>query len=348
MPTEAAARPFFLTTPALPVGARRVFRLSLTTSFALAIGYGLGLSIPFLAPIFALMLTAPPGAPMGAKALLGLSLVVCLTTGVGLLLIPLLEHYAFAGVLLVAVGIFAASHVTVNLGKGLVGALLTVGVTLIAAAGTLSYSLATAVIVALVGGIVLAVVCHWCIYPFFPEDAAPPPPPMVDSEQSAWLALRATLVVLPAFLLTLTNPSAYLPIIMKSVSLGQQTSAMGTRDAARELLGSTFLGGCFAIAFWVLLGLSTNLWFFFLWVLLFSGYATSRFYGVRPSRYPPSFWLNVLVTMLILLGSAVQDSANGKDVYQAFAVRMGLFVAVTVYAWFAVVTLDYWRHRRQA
>ena len=32
---------------------------------------------------------------------------------------------------------------------------------------------------------------------------------------------------------------------------------------------------------------------------------------------------------LILLGSAVQDSANGKDVYQAFAVRMSLFVGVT-------------------
>jgi hypothetical protein len=36
--------------------------------------------------------------------------------------------------------------------------------------------------------------------------------------------------------------------------------------------------------------------------------------------------------MIILLGQSVQDSAAGKDVYTAFAVRMGLFVAVTVYA----------------
>jgi hypothetical protein len=41
----------------------------------------------------------------------------------------------------------------------------------------------------------------------------------------------------------------------------------------------------------------------------------------------------VAVTMLILLGPAVEDSASGKDVYAAFAVRMGLFVAVTLYAW---------------
>ena len=36
--------------------------------------------------------------------------------------------------------------------------------------------------------------------------------------------------------------------------------------------------------------------------------------------------------MIILLGQSVEDSAVGKDVYTAFAVRMGLFILVTVYA----------------
>ncbi|MNP52558.1 hypothetical protein D3C76_1469580 [compost metagenome] len=36
--------------------------------------------------------------------------------------------------------------------------------------------------------------------------------------------------------------------------------------------------------------------------------------------------------MLILLGQSVQDSANGQDVYGAFAVRMALFLAVSLYA----------------
>jgi hypothetical protein len=49
--------------------------------------------------------------------------------------------------------------------------------------------------------------------------------------------------------------------------------------------------------------------------------------------------------MLILLGPAVEDSVNGKDVYAAFAVRMGLFVAVTIYAWLAVYLLEYLRMR---
>ncbi|MEH6912364.1 MAG: hypothetical protein V7459_17425, partial [Oceanicoccus sp.] len=37
----------------------------------------------------------------------------------------------------------------------------------------------------------------------------------------------------------------------------------------------------------------------------------------------------------------VEDSANGKDVYAAFAVRMGLLIMVTVYVCIAVYALEY-------
>ena len=133
---------------------------------------------------------------------------------------------------------------------------------------------------------------------------------------------------------------------MKSVSLGQQGSLVSARDAGRELLGSTFLGGCFAILFWFLLGINTNLWMFFLLMLIFGVYFASKIYQISAERYPVSFWQNTAVTMLILLGPAVEDSANGKDVYAAFAVRMGLFVAVTFYAWLAVYSLEYLRKWR--
>jgi hypothetical protein len=151
---------------------------------------------------------------------------------------------------------------------------------------------------------------------------------------------------LPAYLLALTNPLSYLAIIMKSVSLGQQSSVVDARSAGKELLGSTFLGGFFAILFWALLGILTNLWMFFLLMLLFGLYFSSKIYRLIRSRYPASFWLNVGMTMLILLGPAVEDSDSGKDVYTAFLVRMGLFVAVTLYAWLAIYILEYLRERR--
>ena len=43
----------------MKVQARRVFRLSLTTALALAGGYALALPLPYLAPLFALMLNLP-------------------------------------------------------------------------------------------------------------------------------------------------------------------------------------------------------------------------------------------------------------------------------------------------
>ena len=334
----------------MPVAARRVFRLGLTTALALVCGYALNLPLPFLAPLFALMLTATPGVSIGPKGLLGLILVVLVTLGMGVLLIPLLLHYPASAVLIVAAGLYFSNYLTVNRGKGLVGALLTVGFTLISAAGLLSYQLAALVIQALVVAIAIAICCHWVVYPLFPEDpvttGSDKPTAGNAAEQSNWIALRATLIVLPAYLLALTNPSAYLPIIMKSVSLGQQGSVVNARHAGVELLGSTFLAGCFAVLFWFVLKLCPSLWMFFLWMLLFGIYFSSKLYGILASRFPPSFWLNTAVTMLILLGPAVQDSANGKDVYKAFAVRMGLFIAVTLYAWLAIYLLERLRARR--
>jgi hypothetical protein len=325
------------------IHARRVFRLALTVALSLAAGYALNLSLPFIAPIFAFMLCAPPSAPMGLKGLLGLTVLVVVTLGTGLLLVPVLDYFPVAAIMIIAIGIFFSNYIAINLNKNLVGLFLTVGITLISAAGTLDYAVSYLVINAMVIGIVVAVATQWLVYPLFPEEVtvvAPQEDAIIDTDK--WIALRATIIVLPVFLLVLTNPSAYLPILMKGTALAQEASVTLARDAGRELLGSTFLGGAFAILFWFALGLNVTLWMFFLWMLIFGIYISAKVYGVLQSRMPMTFWLNVAVTMLILLGSAVGDTANGKDVYEAFAVRMGLFICVTLYAWLAIVLLERW------
>jgi len=306
--------------------------------------------MPFIAPLFALMLTATPGPPMPAKQLIVLVILVAGILGLGLLLIRPLEYYPLTAVLIVTSGIFIASYMTVNMGKGPIATFLIMSLTLISSVGTLGWAAAVALIDSVALGLLIAIVCQWVVYPFLSEDSArvAPESPPETPDQSAWTALRATAIILPVFLLTLTNPTAYAPIVMKSVSLGQQASTVTARDAGVALLGSTFLGGCFALLIWFALGLLVNLWMFSLWMLLFVIYLGAKIYAVSPSRYPASFWSNVGVTALILLGSAVQDSETGKDVYTAFAVRMGLFVAVTYYAWFAIELLERYRDRRLA
>ena len=333
------------------IQARRVFRLSGVIALSLAIAYAIKAPLPFLAPLFALLLTVTPMPPLGPKKLIGLILVVLLTLGSGLLLIPLLEKYALSAILLVALGLYFSFYLTVNKSKALFGTFLTVGITLISSAGTLDYVVATTVIQALVTGITIAVFCNWILYPFFPEDPAPATQQTREQEespnQSNWIAIRGTMIVLPVYLLALTNPGAYLAMIMKSVSLAQQSSVMDAKSAGKELLGSTFLGGIFAMLFWLLLSVQPNLWMFALWMLIFGIYFASKIYRLLDTRYPASFWLNVAMTLLILLGPAVEDSANGKDVSSAFWIRMGLFVVVTLYAWAAVYLLETMRNRRK-
>ena len=330
------------------IQARRIFRLSSVLALSLAVAYALGLPLPFLAPLFALILTAAPAPPMGGKKLLELIVVILITLGIGLAIIPLIQHYPLVAVLVVALGLYFSFYLTVNQNKTMLSTFLTLGLTMISAAGSVSFALALTVIISLVIGIVVAVACNWLIYPLFPEDGPPAAvPDNSNAEQSNWIALRGVLIVLPVYLLVLTNPLAYLAITMKSVALAQQSSVMDAKSAGRELLGSTFLGGMFAIIFWMLLGISTNLWMYSLWMLLFGIYFSSKIYQLLSSRYPASFWINVVMTMLIVLGPAVEDSAGGKDVYTAFWGRMGLYVAVTLYAWAAVYLLEHLRTRRR-
>jgi len=140
--------------------------------------------------------------------------------------------------------------------------------------------------------------------------------------------------------MALIDPTRYLPIVLKAVSLGQQSTTTNARSAARELIGSTLLGGLLAILFWCALSLFVDLWMFFWWMLLFGLFLARKLYGLKASRLSPGFWLNTLITLIILLGQSVQDSQAGKDVYTAFAVRMSLFIAVTLYACLMVHLLE--------
>jgi hypothetical protein len=323
--------------------SQRALRLASGTALCLTSSFGLDVPIPMIAPVLCAFLLAMRNQPLSLKAGVGLALVAMLTTSSGLLLTPLLRYYPFSGVLLVGLCLFLTFRRGLRGGNNLVTLFLAVGLTMISAAGTVSFALAVVVIGALVKALLLAVLMHTVSHWIFPEPAvapAPPASPVMLDNKASWLALRATVVVLPAFLLTLTDPSSYIPIIMKAVSLGRQSCTTTARGAARELLGSTLLGGVLAILFWFALSLFVHLWMFFLWMLLFGLLLARKLYALSSTRYPPSFWLNTFVTLIILLGQSVQDSVLGKDVYTAFAVRMGLFIAVSLYACLVLQLLD--------
>jgi len=322
--------------------ARRAVRMALGVAACVAIAFGLQWAVPVMAPVLAVFLFATLDRPLPWRAALGVALMVMLTTGSGLLLVPFLRHAPLSGVLMTGLCLFLAFRHGLRGGNQLVSTFLVAGVTLISAAGAANGGLALTVIGALTRGLLLAIavlaVCYWLV----PEPLRAPaaPKPRASHAGADRVALRATLVVMPPFLLAMSDPAAYLPIIMKAVSLGRQTCTTSARGAAWELVGSTLLGGLMAMLCWLALGLFVHLWMFFLWMALFGLWVARRLFRLSPTTQTPGFWLNSLVTMIILLGQSVEDSAAGKDVYQAFMIRMGLFIGVAAYACLMLALLE--------
>jgi len=151
--------------------------------------------------------------------------------------------------------------------------------------------------------------------------------------------------VMPVFVLALTNPSFYMAAIMKTVALSQQASETDARHAGRELVGSTLMGALIALAVWFGLSLWPSLWMLMLWLMAAALWAGSALFGARRTGFRPSFWSNALITSLILLGPAIEDSASGKSVLKGAVMRVSLFVGVALYAWATVWALERWRAR---
>jgi hypothetical protein len=98
-----------------------------------------------------------------------------------------------------------------------------------------------------------------------------------------------------------------------------------------------------ALVVWVGLSMWPTLWMLILWITAAAFWAGRRLFRAKATASPPSFWVNALMTMLILLGPAIEDADVGKDVLTASATRVALFIAAALYAWAAVWALERWR-----
>jgi hypothetical protein len=280
-----------------------------------------------------------------------MAVVIAALVAAGVFMVPVLENYALTGVVLTGVLLYAVFWS----GRGNADAqttILAMAITLIPVAGVAEQALAPLIGLTLALGIGTGVLVSNASHVLFPDSPGPANKPSTPANASqgtpSWMALRATLVVMPVFVLALTNPSFYLAAIMKAVALGQQSCATSARLAGRELVGSTLMGAWMAALLWFGLSLRPNLWLLMLWMMAAALWAGARLFGVKSTALPPSFWRNALVTMLILLGPAIEDSANGKDVLTASGMRAGLFVGVALYAWATVWALERWRAARSA
>ena len=325
---------------------KAVLRLASGVALAVLLAYGLPMALPFVVCVVAILVLCRQGPPIplprGALLAAGIGALVA----AGMLMVPLLEHYPLAGVLLTGAilhALFRRGGEPIKPGT----MILAIAITAIPVAGVAEQALASQLAKSLALGIGTGILVSSLAHALFPDPASPPAPPSpAGTAPSSSKALQATLLVLPVFVLALTNPSFYLAAIIKSGGLAQQAGAAKAGSAGRELVGGTLAGAGLAALAWLGLSLRPNLMMLALWVALAALWCGARLFGVKPSSRPPSFWLNALMTMLILLGPAIEDSATGKDVPKASAIRVTVMVGLALYAWATVWVLERWRAGR--
>jgi len=332
-------------------GDKAALRLAIGLGLAVLVAYGLAMTLPFVACMMTVLLLCKPGPPIPFVKGMVLVVVVGGLLAAGVLMVPLLEHYAVAGVVLTGALLYAVYLAGARRANPLT-VILVIAFAAIPVAGVAEQALAAALGKAMAVGLGIGILVSGVSHAFFPDATAPapvpagpapPPSPVAVSAEAAHrAALQATLVIMPVFVLALNNPAAFLPAIMKSGALGQQAGSTGAGSAGRELVGSTFVSALMAAAVWLGLSLWPNLWMLILWMMAAAFWAGRRLFRVRSTRWPPTFWANALVTMLILLGPAIEDSAVGKDVYTAAITRVALFIGVAFYAWATVWVFERW------
>ena len=208
-------------------------RLAVGLGLAVLIAYGAALPVPFAVCVMAVILLCKPGPPMPIAKGIVTALVLAAILTAGVLMVPMLENYAFTGIMLTAAGLYGVFLLGVR-GNGAITTILALAFVLMPVAGVAEQALVGMLAVTLAIGVLLGVLVAGLSHAFFPDAPTlarvqPPASPLRASAH--WIALRATLIVMPVFVLALTNPSLYVATIMKTVALSQQAEETSASDA---------------------------------------------------------------------------------------------------------------------
>jgi hypothetical protein len=331
-------------------GDKAVLRLTIGLGLAVLVAYGFALPMPFVVCLMSILVLCKPGPPLPPAKGLVIAAIFAVLVVSGVFMVPVLEHYALSGILITAAILYGVFFVGLASANPLT-MVLVISFALIPVVGVADQAIVGMLSVTLAVGILIGALVSGASNAFFPDTPTRtsnrPTPTSASREVARWIALRATVIVMPIFVLALTNPSFYVAAIMKTVALSQQAGDVDARSAGSELVGSTLMGALIAAVVWFGLSLHPNLWMLTLWMMGAALWAGSGIFGTRSTSFRPSFWSNALITMLILLGPAIEDSASGKSVFEASAVRTGLFIAIALYAWGTVWVLERWHNSRR-
>ena len=191
---------------------KAVLRLTLGLGLAVLVAYGFPLPIPFVVCLMSILVLCKPGPPLPPAKGLVIAVIFATLVASGVLMVPVLEHYALSGILLTGAILYGVFF------KGLASAnpltiVLVISFALIPVVGVADQAIVGMLSMTLAVGILIGALVSNASNALFPDPPARvtnrATSATVDHEVAWWIALRATGIVMPVFV-----PGPHQPIAL--------------------------------------------------------------------------------------------------------------------------------------
>jgi len=330
----------------------RILRLAFGTAVSLWFSQAVDWPLSFISPVITMFMLALPTPVPKLKGGVAFLLVLTGSLFASLLLLPPLQNQPMVGVILLVLALYWSFYFTAKGGSAVIGTFATVGIAVSTAVGTVNLDAVLFVVSGVSFGALVGVLFVWIAHALLPDSMAetpelpaatkPPAPPAPDLSGARWSAFRSLMIVLPVALLFLFSSAstAYVPVMIKVASMGQQATNGDTRLAGRSLLMSTIIGGAGAIIGWQILSITPSLTIYTLLIGLAGLLMGPRIFQGRGMHPQGATWSYGFLTMIVILAPAVMDSAGGGAAGMKFWERLVMFGATTLYAVSTVYIFD--------
>jgi len=351
MPTDVASP----AVPGLAIANTRVLRLAFGTALSLWISQAVGWSISYIAPVITMFLLAMPIARPKAKFFVVVVLAVLVSVYGSFLFLPLLLHQKAVGFLLLGLALFHAFYFSAKGGAAVVSTLITIGLALTVAVGSVSVDALLAVAGGLTTGAVVGALVAFLSHVIIPDpplenqgearQEAPAAIPLAVARRNAMRALSIVLPITLWFLVSVASASN-MAVMIKVASMGQEAANQKARDAAKSLIMSTLIGGIGAVIAWNLLRIWPSLTVYTLLIALAGLLFGPRIFAGRGLQPNGPTWSYGFLTMIVVLAPAVLDGDFGSSADARFYDRLLMFIWATLYGVGAIYLFEvFWPQR---
>ncbi|WP_291620156.1 DUF2955 domain-containing protein [Colwellia sp.] len=338
---KVSARPAsFISTLYADVNAMRILRFAFGVTVACALAYGINWPLAFLMPVFTALLLAMPLPKPSVKASLNNMMSTLQAFALGLAFSLFFLQYPIAYLITLALVLFHLYYYLNRGGSFWFTLMSMIAILVLPMIANSNEGLAIGFSAGFVYSSWLTIAMLWLAHFVFPDPSFtqfPVKPKYTNrySKVAAQLALKSTLVTFPIAAVFITfGLSDYLLVMIFSAIFILKPDLTQGKEAGRNSLLSTLLGGVFAWFFYWLI-VAVPQFYFYLLLLL----ATTLFFGrhIFSGTNMSKYYSSGFIALLVIINSAMAADSNFNAI---LAQRIFLISGAIIYIVCALKVLE--------